>query len=196
MANYGLMDQIAALKWVQENVKAFGGDPESITVFGHNTGAASIHFLMQSPIVLPGNLKTRFRNIHIKWESIHLLSGRINVYILYSKQNKIIFSRILKRHLSQGQRTISSIKVASNNVLSSVSLKKGISCNFHAGVDDSQITFVTIKMATTIGLHKIERNKDSKHIETKVLYNIHSFISSWNSILPDDNVEQTNSISL
>ena len=61
MANYGLMDQIAALKWVQENVKAFGGDPESITVFGHNTGAASIHFLMQSPIVLPGNLKTRLR---------------------------------------------------------------------------------------------------------------------------------------
>ena len=61
MANYGLMDQIAALKWVQENVKAFGGDPESITVFGHNTGAASIHFLMQSPIVLPGSLKTRLR---------------------------------------------------------------------------------------------------------------------------------------
>ena len=127
---------------------------------------------------------------------IDILSGRINVYILYTKQNKIIFSRILKRHLSQGQRTILSIKLASNNVLSSVSLKKGISCNFHAGVDDSQITFVTIKMATTIGLHKIERNKDSKYIDTKVLYNIHSFISSWNSILPDDNVEQTNSISL
>merc|ERR1719361_1664174 len=54
MANYGLMDQIAALKWVQENVRAFGGDPDSITVFGHNYGAASIHFLMQSPIVLPG----------------------------------------------------------------------------------------------------------------------------------------------
>ena len=61
MANYGLMDQIAALKWVQENVEAFGGDPQSITVFGHNTGAASIHFLMQSPIVLPGNLYTRLR---------------------------------------------------------------------------------------------------------------------------------------
>ena len=55
MANYGLMDQIAALKWIQENVRAFGGDPNSITVFGHNYGAASIHFLMQSPIVLPGN---------------------------------------------------------------------------------------------------------------------------------------------
>ena len=55
MANYGLMDQIAALKWIQENVEAFGGNPDAITVLGHNTGAAAIHFLMQSPIVLPGN---------------------------------------------------------------------------------------------------------------------------------------------
>ena len=102
---------------------------------------------------------------------------------------KIIFLRILKRHLSQEQRTKLSIKLASNNVLSSLSFENGISCNFHAGVDDSQITFVTIKMATTIGLHKTERNKDSKYIETKVLYHIHSFISSWNSILPDNNVE-------
>ena len=102
---------------------------------------------------------------------------------------KIIFLRILKRHLSQEQRTKLSIKLASNNVLSSLSFENGISCNFHAGVDDSQITFVTIKMATTIGLHKTERNKDSKYIETKVLYRTHSFISSWNSILPDNNVE-------
>ena len=55
MANYGLMDQIAALKWIQENVEAFGGNPHSVTLVGHNTGAAAIHFLMQSPVVMPGN---------------------------------------------------------------------------------------------------------------------------------------------
>jgi carboxylesterase type B len=54
MANYGLMDQIAALKWIQENIEQFGGDPNSVTLFGHNTGAACIHFLMQSPVVVPG----------------------------------------------------------------------------------------------------------------------------------------------
>ncbi len=54
MANYGLMDQIAALKWVQENIRNFGGNPDSITLFGHNRGAALIHYLMQSPVVVPG----------------------------------------------------------------------------------------------------------------------------------------------
>ena len=35
MANFGMMDQIALLKWIQENVSAFGGDPGKVTVFGH-----------------------------------------------------------------------------------------------------------------------------------------------------------------
>ena len=54
MANYGMMDQIAALKWIQQNIAQFGGNPESVTLFGHQTGAAFIHLLMQSPAVVPG----------------------------------------------------------------------------------------------------------------------------------------------
>lgn len=51
--NHGLMDQIAALHWVQENIGAFGGDPGSVTLLGHGTGAACIHFLMASRAVVP-----------------------------------------------------------------------------------------------------------------------------------------------
>ena len=54
MANYGLMDQIAALKWVQQNIGHFGGDPESVTLFGYRTGASCAHFLMQSPAAVAG----------------------------------------------------------------------------------------------------------------------------------------------
>ena len=56
MANYGLMDQIALLKWLQENAAQFGGDPGKVTLFGHESGAASAHLLMQSPAVPPGQL--------------------------------------------------------------------------------------------------------------------------------------------
>lgn len=48
--NYGLMDQIAALKWVQENVVRFGGDPQRVTIFGESAGAANVTRLMASPL--------------------------------------------------------------------------------------------------------------------------------------------------
>ncbi|XP_065341511.1 esterase E4-like [Cloeon dipterum] len=48
--NYAIRDQIHALKWVQENIAAFGGDPNSVTLFGWNTGASSIHYILISPL--------------------------------------------------------------------------------------------------------------------------------------------------
>jgi para-nitrobenzyl esterase len=47
--NYGLMDQIAALKWVRDNIAKFGGDPANVTIFGQSAGAVDVNVLMTSP---------------------------------------------------------------------------------------------------------------------------------------------------
>jgi carboxylesterase 2/para-nitrobenzyl esterase len=49
VANLGLLDQIAALEWVQENIRAFGGDPSKVTVFGQSAGAMSVATLLAMP---------------------------------------------------------------------------------------------------------------------------------------------------
>lgn len=47
--SYAFMDQIEALKWVQKNIAAFGGDPKNVTIFGFSAGGVSIHSLMTIP---------------------------------------------------------------------------------------------------------------------------------------------------
>lgn len=56
--NYGILDQIMALKWVQKNIREFGGDPDNVTISGQSAGGASVQILATSPYA-----KGLFRNI-------------------------------------------------------------------------------------------------------------------------------------
>ncbi len=49
LGSYGIMDQIAALKWVKRNIAAFGGDPDNVTIFGESAGGDDVLTLMSTP---------------------------------------------------------------------------------------------------------------------------------------------------
>jgi len=48
--NLGLKDQAMALRWVQDNIRDLGGDPDKVTIFGQNAGGAAAHYHMLSPM--------------------------------------------------------------------------------------------------------------------------------------------------
>ncbi|NXQ78651.1 SASB hydrolase, partial [Quiscalus mexicanus] len=48
--NWGYLDQVAALRWIQENIMHFGGDPGSVTIFGESAGGISVSALVLSPL--------------------------------------------------------------------------------------------------------------------------------------------------
>jgi para-nitrobenzyl esterase len=48
--NYGVMDMVAALRWVRQNIGAFGGDPHNVTIFGQSSGSFGVGYMMMSPL--------------------------------------------------------------------------------------------------------------------------------------------------
>jgi len=48
--NYGMLDQVAALQWVKKNIASFSGDPDNISIMGHQAGGASVHYHLLSPL--------------------------------------------------------------------------------------------------------------------------------------------------
>lgn len=85
--NYGLLDQVQGLKWIQKNIARFGGDPEKVTISGHSAGSAATHLHMISPLS-----KGLFsQSISLSGSAANYWAGRATSHSRYAKEMGDIF---------------------------------------------------------------------------------------------------------
>jgi para-nitrobenzyl esterase len=88
--DFGLQDQIAALKWVRANIARFGGDPQNITLFGESAGAMSVGLLMTSPLA-SGLFQKAIAQSGAFWDSEH---GSIKTHAEATARGRALADRV------------------------------------------------------------------------------------------------------
>jgi para-nitrobenzyl esterase len=108
--NYGFLDQMAALRWIQENIEAFGGDPQNVTIAGQSAGAFSVNALIASPLA-----KGLFHKAVL--QSGGLLSNMLSQDLINAEAQGLVFMKKAKANslADLRQRTAQELQILSNN---------------------------------------------------------------------------------
>ncbi len=108
---YGMLDLIAALRWVRNNIAAFGGDPGKVTLAGHSSGASAMHYLIASPVT-----KGLFRGaIGVSFPYDYLTKPHTIPFVRQKEENGVAFARIKGAKSVADLRKIPALELIAND---------------------------------------------------------------------------------
>jgi para-nitrobenzyl esterase len=108
---YGMLDLIAALRWVQQNIAAFGGDPSQVTIAGQSSGANAVHYLLTSPVA-----KGLFRGaIAVSFPCDYLTKPHMIPFVRQKEENGVAFAKIKNCNSLADLRRIPALELIVND---------------------------------------------------------------------------------
>jgi len=108
---YGMLDLIAALRWVQQNIGAFGGDPGQVTIAGQSSGANAVHYLLTSPVA-----KGLFRGaIAVSFPCDYLTKPHMIPFVRQKEENGVAFAKIKNCKSLTDLRRIPALELIAND---------------------------------------------------------------------------------